>query len=267
MDLPPLLAVSRWAPSGGSEARLRKKATKSAERVAGPDVASGMASPQMTSLEPYQEIAQTIAEDETPAWLAEHLRRWAPSIFVGRAVEKRQPSRSEMRRCLVKIKDAASLLQRALAEPATREFLEADPFQAIENIGGLDWVLKDLADRADRASRSPALTTKTGKTRAGRGSATPTGAYSAQTYCALLVAEIWKYFRGNYPAPRNRQAAQAADGLWRAAGGERNGWGDDPLNAWRRHFICARAVDDDNMRAEIQRHLDEARRHSKLLSP
>ena len=246
---------------------MRKKSTKSTARAATPDTATGQAPLPTTSLEPYEEIARLIAGDDAPAWLADHLRRWGPSVFLDRAVEKRQPSRSEMRQCLVKIKDAASLLQRALAEASIREFLEAPPLKPIDNIGALDRSLTDLADRAGRASKSPVLATENEETRPGRGPAKPAGAYSAQAYCALLVAETWKHFHGCYPPPRNRQAAKAAATLWRAAGGERNGWGDDPLNAWRYHFNKAELVADNETRAEVQRHLDEARRQSELLSP
>jgi hypothetical protein len=221
----------------------------------------------MTSLEPYEEIARSIAGAGAPAWLTEHLKHCAPSVFLGRAVEERQPSRSEMRAHLVEIKNAASLLQRALGEPSTREFLEAAPLKAIENVGTFDRSLRDLADRAQRASKSPALATETGTTKAGRGPATPTGAISARTYCALLVAETWKHFHGDYPPPRSRRAARAADAFWRAAGGERNGWGSDPLNAWRHHFIRAEKAGEDKTRAEYQRHLDQARRQHELLSP
>lgn len=215
----------------------------------------------------FEAIAHLIAGEDAPPWLAEHLKRWIPSIRVDRVVEKRQPGRSEMRNRLVKIWKAAALLTRALDEPSTREFLEAGPSGPIENIGAFGQSLKDLVDRADHASASRALADAAGKTRAGRGRATPPGALSAEAYCALLVAEAWRYFHGRYPTPRSRKAAQAAEAYWRATGVERKGWGNDPLNAWRHHFRAAEALKtEDKLRTEIRRHLDEHARDVERLS-
>jgi hypothetical protein len=217
--------------------------------------------------DPFEVIAHLIAGEDAPPWLAEHLKLWIPSIRVARVVEKRQPGRSEMKNRLVKIGKAAALLTRALDEPSTREFLEAGPSGPIENIGAFGRSLKDLADRADHASASPALADKTGKTRAGRGRATPPGALSAQAYCALLVAEAWRYFHCKYPPPRSGEAAQAAEAYWRATGVERKGWGNDPLNAWRHHFNAAKALKTaDKLRTEIRRHLEEHAREVERLS-
>jgi hypothetical protein len=99
---------------------------------------------------------------------------------------------------------------------------------------------------------------KAGRTKAGKGRASPFGAFSAQTYCALLIAVAWKHFRGRYPGSRNRKAAQAAEAYWRATGTERRGWGSDPLTAWRPHFEKAQAsTAADHLRAEFRRHLEE----------
>ena len=217
--------------------------------------------------DPFEAIAHLIAGEDAPPWLAGHLKRWVPSIWVDRVVEKRQPGRSEMRNLLVKIGKAAALLTCALDEPSTREFLEAGPSGPIENIGAFGRSLKDLVDRADHASASRALADTTGKTQAGRGRATPSGALSAQAYCALLVAEAWRYFHDRYPTPRSRKAAKAAEAYWRATGVERKGWGNDPLNAWRHHFSAAKALKtEDKLRTEIRRHLKEHARDVERLS-
>ena len=218
--------------------------------------------------DPFEVIAHLIAGEDAPPWLAGHLKRWVPSIWVDRVAEKRQPGRSEMRKLLVRIGKAAALLARALDEPSTREFLEAGPPSGpIENIGAFGRSLKDLADRADHASESRALVDQTGKTRAGRGRAMPSGALSAQAYCALLVAETWRYFRDKYPTQSSRKAAQAAQAYWRATGVERKGWGNDPLNAWRHHFSAAEALKaEDKLRTEIRRHLKEHARDVERLS-
>ena len=115
------------------------------------------AHPDPAGAESFREIATLIAGPEAPQWLPEHLSRWAPCIFLGSAVEARQPSRSEMRHLLGKIREAALLLTRALGQAAIREFLEAAPAGSMENIGSLDHSLRDLAARADRASKAPSL--------------------------------------------------------------------------------------------------------------
>jgi hypothetical protein len=172
-----------------------------------------------------------------------------------------------MRHRLGKIGEAASLLYRELGQPAIREFLEVPPAGLIENMGLLDKGLRDLAGRANRGSNATSLVNKAGKSKAGRSRAAPSGAISAQTYCALLIAEDWKYFHGCYPAPRNRQAAKATDSYWRAAGCERLTWGEDSLNAWRYHFGKARLADEpEGICAEHWRHLEIYARQSQELS-
>jgi hypothetical protein len=89
----------------------------------------------------------------------------------------------------------------------------------------------------------------------------PKAGISAQAYCALLIAEVWLYFRDDYPSPGNTQAAEAADIYWRLLGGERQSWGSDKLIAWRSHFRKAsndQSAEMMNLRAEYQRHLRES---------
>jgi hypothetical protein len=84
-----------------------------------------------------------------------------------------------------------------------------------------------------------------------------------------LIAETWLYFRGDYPPPRNKQAAEAADIYWRLAGGERQSWGTDPLIAWRRHFLEAnegQSAEMTALRKEYQRHLRESAHMEAVLA-
>jgi hypothetical protein len=124
----------------------------------------------------------------------------------------------------------------------------------------------DVQARADRASKTPDLVDSKGKAKAGRGRARPSGAISAQTYCAIFIAEVWKFFRGKYPAPRNKEAEEAADLYWKLAGGKRDSWGNDPAGAWRPHLAKADKTPAIQDRAEIRRHLRGAAQQSKLLA-
>lgn len=231
-----------------------------------------------TELAPFEEVARLVAGADAPPWLADHLKRWAPSISIDRVIETRQPGRAEMRKLLVLINDAAMLVKNALAQPAIREFLEAVPGGPMENIGMFDRSLRDLAERSERASSLPALTNKAGKTKAGRGRAMPPSASSSQAYCAALIAETWDDFHDRYPAPTNHKAAEAADAYWRACekyskdadwrkafGEELRGWGSDPLNRWRPYFKAAKPPALAAERAEYLRHLRQAERQWKML--
>jgi hypothetical protein len=67
-----------------------------------------------------------------------------------------------MRELLLGIAGAAEFLQRAVAHPAVREFLESPHTGPIENIVLFDRNLRDLADRAESASKEPTLTNRRG---------------------------------------------------------------------------------------------------------
>lgn len=219
------------------------------------------------SVEAFEPIAQLIAPDP-PMWLKEHLRRWRSSILSTYAVETRQPSRKYMRKMLTDVEEAASLLIRVLGASALVKFLDVGADQPLPAPGNLRAMLVDLRDRAKTASGSPALVNSEGRTRAGKGRASPKATISAQTYCALLIAETWKHFRGDYPSPRNKQAAEAVDIYWRLSGGERQSWGNDKLIAWRRHFHEAgkfRSDEASTLRAEYRRHLPECAAQARAL--
>ena len=104
---------------------------------------------------------------------------------------------------------------------------------------------------------SPAL-------QAGRGKAAPIGALSPTTYCALIVLETWKFLHGAEPLPGNKRAAEAAEALWRAAGGEAHEYGEEPRARWRYHFKTARRIPANDLRGEYKRHLIESERFRKL---
>jgi hypothetical protein len=215
-------------------------------------------------VEAFEPVARLIAP-KPPVWLKEHLRRWLPMSAY--AVETLQPSRAEMRANLTQVEEAASLLIEALGSPAMVEFLNLGADQPLRAPGNLRASLVDIRNRAKAASRSSALVDFGGRTKAGRGRALPNAGISAQKYCALLIAETWLHFRGEYPPPRNRQAAEAADIYWRLLGGERQSWGNDKLIAWRRHFQRAlkhQSAEMDDLRAEYKRHLRESARMEAL---
>jgi len=258
-----LLYLRRLASHGQKIEKMGRK--KAGAASSGKALKPKVELPADTSVDAFRPVAELIIPDP-PTWLAEHLQRWSSTIFLGHAVELRQPTRAEMVEILTEVGDATALLRRALGEPSVREFLYPGDAVSLAHLALLRTAIDDVQARTDSASKMPSLVNGKGKAKAGRGRAQPPGAISAQTYCALFIAEVWKFFRGEYPAPRNREAEEAANLYWKLAGGKRNSWGNDPAGAWRPHLAKAektRAVRD---RAAIQCHLREAAQQAKLLA-
>jgi hypothetical protein len=211
----------------------------------------------------FEPVAKLITP-KPPIWLKEHLHRWLPLHAYG--AEALQPTRAEMREKLTKVGEAASLLIKALGSTAIVEFLDLEADRLLAT-GDAQATLVDIRDRAAAAYRSSALVDSRGRTKAGRGRALPKAGISAKTYCALLIAEAWLYFNGNYPLPRNKQAQKAADIYWRLAGGEEH-LGTDKLIAWRPHFREAsgdQSAETKSSRAEYQRHLRESAHQAQAI--
>ena len=197
-----------------------------------------------------------IAGLEAPPWVPDLLSNLAPSIALDRNVHASKLTRAAILRRLGEVHTASSLLIQMLNEPSIRAAIDAADDAPIQYHGLIDRHLRDLTERAARASTSPTLTTQAGKAKSGRGRAAAADVLSPQAFCALVIVETWKHFRGDYPAPRNKEAAAAAEAYWRAAGGQRNAWGLEPLNAWRYHFQKASESERAApIRAKIQHHL------------
>jgi hypothetical protein len=99
------------------------------------------------------------------------------------------------------------------------------------------------------------------------------GVLSPQVFCAMMIAEAWKFVRGEYHGPRNLKAAEAAEMLWglcvlpdghRLPRAERVTHGN-PLNAWRPHFKAAMdtQLGFEADRLELRRYLSLASRFAK----
>jgi hypothetical protein len=185
--------------------------------------------------------------------------RWSRTVILDREVQGRQPTRSEIRKKLTTIREATDLLQQALRETAVREFLDAAGDEAMPAMIGHVLTLAEIVRRAERASKSPDLMKR------GRGRALPSGTIPAQAYCALLIAETWKWFDGEYPPPHNMAAATAAGLYWRLAGGQVQSWGHNPSEAWRYHLRKIATLNAEGDREEYRRHLRETERRAELI--
>ncbi|MGC2783839.1 MAG: hypothetical protein WA397_08390 [Roseiarcus sp.] len=109
-------------------------------------------------------------------------------------------------------------------------------------------MLHEIRRRCAQASQFPELVSKDGKPKAGRNKVLAPGQVDEKVACASTVAVAWKFARGKPPGPQVKRAAQAADllfALGMAPAGRfdlvkrRQGWGEDPLNAWPPHFRAA----------------------------
>jgi hypothetical protein len=221
-------------------------------------------SPQSESVLPvssFAAVAGLVATGNTPRWLKEYFKEWAPSVMLGRGASQIHPTKKAMKERLRNVSNAAALLNKELGDTATGEFLERAGRVRIEYLGGLQRTLQAIAQHAEIAAASPALSTKAGKTKSGRGKAILPGSYRPRTFCAVVIAEAWKFLRGAYPAPKNREAAKAAEHFWLLSGGSTAGWGNDRIGAWRPYFQKARGPETAEMRVECLRHLKLHKQH------
>jgi hypothetical protein len=210
-------------------------------------------------LDPFINVARLICQADPPTWLAEPLWRWNRWLYRDRRVEEMRPTRGQMRSILREVENAALLLMEALAPSWTREFLDVSFHGPIVDGERLIRTLEDLSDRASQARDGPDLAAASGVTKPGPGKARPEG-MSPRTLCAVMIWEAWKHVHKAEPAPKNRQAALAAEAYWRAAGGEGRHSGKYPLASWRHHFEKAAASGGEDFRAEWRRGLVESER-------
>jgi hypothetical protein len=195
----------------------------------------------------FDDVARLIVPKDTPTWLPAHLEWWAQGLRHDRLGDKYRPSKVETRTRLRSIKDASLLLQRELGAPAIRNLLETAKSVGKISISTFD--LRDLSERADIAWHSSALTTRTGKTKKGRGKPKISGLFDAKVLCAARVVETWQYFHGAEPGLSSLKAAAAAQAYWLASGGKSGGHGD-PLNGWYDQF---KVVKDNKETADLIR--------------
>jgi hypothetical protein len=227
----------------------------------------------------FADVARKITGGDAPAWLVDTLKNWAPCLAIDRGVAFRQPGRSEMKKKLQGVGSAAELIVSALHDGATRGFLDAATPGGIPYRGQIDHMLRDLVRRAEDGIES--LSTADGKTKAGRNKAVPPGSFHPKTLCAALILEAWTFVHEVEPAPKNQEAAAAADLFWNASmedlgiepakeriektvTKEAKSWGER-LNGWRHHFKQAKEPAVSNNRQEIRRYLKEGKHSARIL--
>jgi hypothetical protein len=111
-----------------------------------------MASNSSTDGDGFMETARLIAGENPPRWLAKHLQRSSPSVFLDGNVHAKQLGRKETRSRLKKYSEAAGLVQREVHDPAILELLVGGEFGPMPDNAGIDTVLEEIRRRADIAS-------------------------------------------------------------------------------------------------------------------
>jgi hypothetical protein len=211
----------------------------------------------------FHGVAQLIAPNNTPPWLPQLLRAWGLEVAGDRELQEALPSKASLRKRLLEGQGAAERITGLLNDAPAMVFLEAESGIRVDNIVRFEIDLNTFARAAELAAASQAISQAGGKTKRGRGKAIARTTLSPKTFCALIVAETWLSVQGNYPAPRNREAAAAAQAYWLACGGAPSGRGSDTRTGWSHHFREAQSAATRSLRAEVQQHCAERARALK----
>ena len=143
-------------------------------------------------------VARVIAPADTPHWLTNYLVHWSTPLASERSVTLLHPTKTDMKEKLSSIGNAADALNVLLSDPMPTAFLEREfHFEIDKEFAGFRTALPLIAARAHRAARSPALSKQSGKTKSGRGKALLPGTYNPKIFCALVIAEAWKFIHGS----------------------------------------------------------------------
>jgi hypothetical protein len=180
-------------------------------------------------------VARLIEPTNTSPWLTDYFVYWATPLASEWSVERLQLPKRKMKEQLTRVVKAADALVTALEQPVATSFLErANGIVIAEKFAGFHDSLLSIRRYAHLATTS-SLLQSAGKTKRGRGRTPVPGGLSPKVFCALIVAEAWKFVRGRYPGSRNKDAANAALNFWKLSVGTKDGWGDG-LAGWRPHF-------------------------------
>ena len=206
--------------------------------------------------------ARLIGPPDAVPWLTDYFVYWATPLASEWSVEQLQLPRAEMKEQLTRVVNAADALNEALSQPVLTAFLERTHGIAIDGkFTGFQDSLLSIRRYAYLAATSSTLLDEAGSTKRGRGKTPVPGALDPKVFCALIIAEAWKFVRGVYPGARNRDAAKAALSFWGSSVGTVVGWRGG-LAAWRLHFENAQNPEFASSRAECLRILGAVKSRS-----
>lgn len=179
------------------------------------------------------ELARMVVGVTAPKWFAFAIEGLMWMVVQRRAVETELPSREGLRALLHKLRDAAALIERELYSPGVRDFTGWSGFHASVSDKDFQGVLGSYVERIEAALHSPALVGESGAVNRGRGPARAPMRPTPEMFVALIVVEMWRYFRKVDPPPNGAEIAKVAEKLLVLAGGNPSTKGDNPLAVWR----------------------------------
>jgi hypothetical protein len=197
-----------------------------------------------------RDVARLVAGREPDQALVAHYEIWAATLAAQRIISERVLKRSEARAAFAYVARAAGRLAAPLSTWTISDLLKDPTLGAFPELDDLRRLLDRLLIRAIAAKTSPMLVKDDGTTRSGRSRVNHPGAIKPKTMAAGMILLGFQEVRGRLPGPRNPDALEAADCLWRLSTrefpdivrleeGPRRG--EDPTSGWRRHFVEALA--------------------------
>jgi hypothetical protein len=192
------------------------------------------------------DVATDMVGGETPPeWLTPALKKLAYTVAMTGHTQENDPSCKEVRSRFLRVKAAASEMERAL-----------------DGVGE-GWLWSNSKDSYDLRAIRPALGKAVEISDAalknipsrGRKRARRVGGPSARVTCAIVVIEAWTALHGKPRGAHNDSIGAICEKYWRACGGDRTGKVGDPGN-WRRPMKEAFADQSASRRyihSELQR--------------
>jgi hypothetical protein len=211
----------------------------------------------------FRRIAELIVK-KAPDFLIEYFERCAPSVHVHGHIMRIAPSRRQLRARLESMQNSPAEAQSGLRDTFVGDFL-----RKVSREASLDF----LTFSSDASALTTAikvalddLVNSAGRTKAGRGKTQISNSLSADMFCALVVAEAWKFFYENYPDPKAERAAEACEAYWNAVGGtSAQSAGNRRFGRWKHYLREIRKGMHPDDRAELRRHLQESKRADTYL--
>ncbi len=204
-----------------------------------------------SELATLNEIARLVAGDKARDWLAELLGDFKDGpLFLNRIVALIEPTPTQFRSRIDRLRKAAVLIIRETLSPTMREFLGAPSSGVISDENLRDALIDVVGKRTERAAKHRSVADAAGHAKRGRGRVRTPGRLPPEVICAVLIVETWRYFRGKAPTPGSLKAASAAEKYWRLAGGNAPKVVQQPLARWKLRFVAALKGVSDPKRGE-----------------
>ena len=136
----------------------------------------------------FSEVIQLIACDRCEPWLKDFFIDYSTPLWMAMELDKRAPSRKELKAVYDAVLDAARTIRLSLAYTEMGEMFRLAEIDTAAKI----FQLKSQLDKITVATIEQArcLTTEDGKVKPGRGRAVTADTISQYVFCAAVIAEV-----------------------------------------------------------------------------